>query len=244
MKQLQFNLGLTKLAFGLAICFLMVSSALSQSVPGCGTLRSALQYGPYDARTDLDKLPIVLGAHFPVAVEALISGTSQKYPGGDIDYTLRAIPNYHRALIAMMKLGEKSNSDQPRDVRYSVDCWFLRAIAFRADDTAVRMIYSTYLNSKKRITEAKNQLQIATGFAKDNGFTHYNIGLHYLDLKDYEQALTQAHKATELGFIQTELKDQLVSAGKWREAVISAPEVASPPAATSDAATTPANSSK
>ena len=45
-----------------------------------------------------------------------------------------------------------------------------------------------------------------------------NIGLHYFDMKNYGKALIQAHKAMALGFVQTELKDQLRSVGKWVEA--------------------------
>ena len=219
MKYSPFRAGFVAQIAGMLFAFFATSAAFSQTVPGCGTLRSQFQYGPYDARTDLDKLQIVLVPHFPPEVEALIRGDSQRHPGGDIDYTLRAIPNYHRALLAMMRLGEREKTDKPRDVRYTVECWFQRAIAFRPDDALVRMLYSTYLNRKSRTPEATSQLEIATGYAKDNAFTHYNIGLHYFDLKNYDRALLQAHKAMALGFLQVELRDQLKRVGKWSEPV-------------------------
>ena len=204
-------------SFFLIGCLLAISGvnpALAQSAnPVCGSLANA--YGPYDSRTDLDKLPIVLGAHFTPEVEALIRGTTSHRPGGDIDYTLRAIPNNHRALMAMMRLGEKEKTPQPAGSRYSVECWFERAVLFRPDDGIVRMIYSTYLNSKGRAQEATRQLEIATSYANDNAFTHYNIGLHYFDMKNYDRALMQAHKAIELGFPHTVLRDKLKSIGKW-----------------------------
>lgn len=188
----------------------------NQAAPSsCGPLQSPGQYGPYDYRTDKDKLPIVLKYHFTPEVEALISGSSRKAPGGDIDYTLRAIPNNHRALISMMRLGEKEKTPKPNGSGYTVSCWFERAIQFRPDDSIVRMTYSTYLNKNGRAADATSQLEIATTYAKDSGFTHYNIGLHYFDMKNYEKALIQAHKAIELGFTQTALRDQLQSVGKW-----------------------------
>jgi tetratricopeptide (TPR) repeat protein len=235
-KHFSNRVGLSIQIAGLLLAVFTNTAAFSQLVPGCGPLRSQGQYGPYDARTDLDKLQIVLVPHFPPVVEALISGDTNRHPGGDIDYTLRAIPNYHRALIAMMRLGVRDKTDKPRDSRYTVECWFQRAIAFAPNDAIVRMIYSTYLNNKKRIPEATTQLEIATGHAKENGFTHYNIGLHYFDLKNYERALAQAHKAMALGFLQIELRDQLQGAGKWREPVESAAapdSAASAPAAPS-----------
>jgi tetratricopeptide (TPR) repeat protein len=159
--------------------------------------------------------------HFTAEVEALIRGKTSRDPGADIDYTLRAIPNNHRALMAMMKLGEREKSQKPNGSSYTVDCWFDRAIRFRPDDSIVRMIYSSFLNSKNRIPEATAQLEVATTHAKDSAFTHYNIGLHYFDLKNYEKALAQAHLAMSLGFPITELRDQLQAIGKWSEQPLS-----------------------
>lgn len=194
-------------------------NAQNQAVPSaCGPLNPPGQYGPWDYRTDGDRLPIVLGAHFTPEVESLVRGKSG-YLGADIDYTLRAIPNNHRALIAMMRLGAREKTPQPSGSRYPVECWFERALRFRPDDSIVRMIYSTYLANQGRIDNAKCQLKAATAYAKDNAFTHFNIGLHYFDLKDYEQALVQAHKAMSLGFPRTDLRDKLQGVGKWIEPI-------------------------
>lgn len=207
----------SSLLAGLLIALFSSSAAFAQAVgSACGTLSSPGQYGPYDFRTDRDKVQIVLMAHFTPADEALLP-TKLGPPGGAIDYTLRALPNYHRALIAMMRLGEKEKTSQPRGSTHSIECWFERAILFRPDDAVVRMIYSTYLNSKGRILDANTQLGIATTYAKDSAFTHYNIGLHYFDLKNYDKALVQAHQAMALGWTQTELRAQLQRVGKWHE---------------------------
>lgn len=207
----------SSLLAGLLIALFTSSPAVAQAVgSSCGTLSSPGQYGPYDFRTDRNKVEIVLIHHFTPAVEALLP-TRLGPPGGDIDYTLRALPNYHRALIAMMRLGEKEKTSQPKGSTHSIECWFERAILFRPDDTTVRMIYSTYLNSKGRLPDANTQLGFATAYAKDSAFTHYNIGLHYFDLKNYDKALVQAHQAMALGWTQTELRDQLRSVGKWTE---------------------------
>ena len=199
----------------LSACLLMASALLAQAQtqPACGSLSNA--YGPFDYRSDRAKLPTVETAHFTDVVEALIRGSSATRPGQDIDYTLRAIPNHHRALIAMMRLGAKENTDQPSGSRYSVDCWFERAALFRPDDSIVRMIYSTYLNSKSRVPEATRQLDMVAAVAHDNPLTHFNLGLHYFDLKQYEKALAQDHAAAALGWQRTELREQLRAVGKW-----------------------------
>ncbi|SFC73030.1 hypothetical protein SAMN05216344_1366 [Polaromonas sp. OV174] len=197
----------------------------------CGSLENG--YGPIDYRDDRGKAAIVYDAHFTPQVEALISGSTSTKPGSDLDYTLRAIPNNPRALISMMRLGEKEKTPQPSGSRYSVECWFDRAVRFRPDDAIVRMIYSTFLNKQGRVAAANKELEIATTYAKDNAFTHYNIGLHYFDLKNYDQALVEAHKAIALGFPGTALRDRLLSVGKWTEPTraVTTPAIdATPPA--------------
>lgn len=201
---------------GCLVTFFMTAPVLAQSGnSGCGSLTNG--YGPLDYRTQKNDSQVVLDFHFTPEVEALLRGHTSASPGGDIDYTLRAIPNNHRALIAMMRLGEKEKTDTPRGSHYTVECWFERALLWRPDDGIVRMIYSSYLNGKGRSTEALRQLEIASVYAKDSAFTHYNIGLHYFDMKNYDRALAQAHKAIVLGFDWTALRDKLKSVGKWVE---------------------------
>jgi len=135
----------------------------------------------------------------------------------------------------MMRYGEKMKSPNPSGTRYSVECYFDRALRFRPDDTIVRMIYATFLAKFARAPEAVRQLEQASASAGDNAFSHYNIGLIYFDLKQYEKALAQAHKTIALGFVQTALRDQLKSVGKWTEQPGEA-AVAPEPAPTSQSA--------
>jgi hypothetical protein len=217
-----------------AACFSPFGAALAQwnivheDLGSCGQLKNA--FGPFDYRPDghvpIDKyderphsviLKLVGNAHFTPEVESLARGKTGDVPGGDIDYTLRAFPNHHRALMAMVRLGEKENRSLTRGAKYSVECYFTRAITFRPKDSVVRMIYAQYLSKNKRLPEAVHQLELASASAQDNPFTQYNVGLVYFDLKDYEKALLQAHKAIELGLGRTELREQLQNLGKWRE---------------------------
>ena len=205
------NTILILIAFGLG----MACAQAQSGNPACGSLKNG--GGPFDYRTERSELATVEDAHFPQVVEALVRGNTSRTPGADIDFTLRAFPNNHRALIAMMRLGEKEKTLQPSGSRYSIECWFERAVLFRPDDGVVRMIYSSYLNSKGRVPEAAHQLDAATIYAKESAITHYNLGLHYFKLKDYKQALSQAHRAMTLGWTQTELRDQLQKVDQWTD---------------------------
>jgi len=218
---------------GLSIAIFGVMPGYAQTGDlACGSLTNG--YGPYDYRTDKSKLGIVERYHFTPAVETLIRGSTNVLPGPDLDYTLRAFPNHHRALMSMMRYGEKMKSPQPRGTGYSVTCYFERAVRFRPDDTIARMLYATFLSKNSRTPEAIRQLELATVEAADNGFSHYNIGLIYFDLKKYDKALIQAHKAIALGFLQSALRDELKSVGQWREPA----DLPRPPAATASAPVT------
>ena len=202
-----------------SVIFLLASlpTFAQPGAPACGSLQN--HYGPYDFRTDRAKLPIVDGAHFTPAVEALIRGTtSSEGPGADLNYTLTAFPNHHRALISVMNYGEKLKTTQPKDLPISVECYFDRALRFRPDDTVARMIYATFLAKKKREGDANKQLEQVALAARDTAFTLYNMGLIYFDMKNYDKALEMAHKAYGLGFGRTDLRDQLKKVGKWVEA--------------------------
>ncbi|WP_394788759.1 ABC transporter permease [Rhodoferax sp.] len=226
---MMFSLKSKRLNYCLLLCALAGQPAFAQVIGSeCGPLTNG--FGPFDYRTERSNLNIVEMAHFTPEVEALIKGNAG-YLGGDLDYTLRAFPNHHRALMSVMRYGEKSKSAIPRDLRYSVECYFDRAIRFRPDDAISRMIYAMYLNKHGRNPEALRQLDIAAEGAegKENAFTHYNLGLNYLDMKEYSKALNQAHKAYALGFIQPALKDKLKEAGKWTEPEAVAAEAGASP---------------
>ncbi|MDI3514105.1 MAG: hypothetical protein PWP40_1334 [Rhodocyclaceae bacterium] len=179
---------------------------------GCGSLENA--YGPYDYRTDKDKLGIVEKFHFGPAQESL-SATDGL--GGDLDYTLRAFPNHHRALMAMMKLGAKEKRAQATRANYSVECYMIRAESFRPDDAMVKVIYGLFLMQSGRAKGAIAKLEAARELDTQNANVHYNLGLAYADLNQYDKALESAHRAYGAGFPLPGLKNKLKRAGKWRE---------------------------
>ena len=203
------------ITLGVASCWFAAAVACAQNgEPTCGRLKN--HYGPFDYRTDGKALEIVESVHFTPQVEALIRGSTGSV-GGDIGYTLATSPNHHRALLAMTRLAEKQRNPRPAGASYTVDCYFDRAIRFKPDDNIVRMIFANYLIRNAREAEARAQLKVAEKRGADNGFTQYNIGLLYFDMKDYDSALSQAHKAVALGFEQPALKEKLQAAGKWSE---------------------------
>ncbi|ALT77266.1 tetratricopeptide repeat protein [Paucibacter sp. KCTC 42545] len=240
---------------GLSWAFAVNAQTTSGGNGNCGPIRGG-HYGPYDYRPDhqknagSDPLPhaekrvLVEGAHFTPRVENLIgaqSGGQIGSPGPDLSYTLRAFPNNHRALVSVMRYGEKFKTETPPGLQYPVECYFERAIRFAGNDSIVRIIYATYLTKKNRLAEAKAQLNSATQLAADNAFTHYNIGLAYYEMKEYGPALESAHRAIALGFDKPDLREKLIAAGQWQDPVVQSAETetARDGTAVGDAASSP-----
>ena len=187
-----------------------------QGEAACGALQN--HFGPFDYRTaNSQRLHLVEDIHFTRFIENLTKGGRDNPFGDDIAYTLHVFPNHHRALVTLQKLAEREKTDSPSSAQRSVACYFDRAMRFQPDDLIVRMLFAEYLIKKTRTEEATKQLDYVVGLAGDNPFTHFNVGLLFIDMKNYDRALVQAHRAVAMGFNRTELKERLQAVNKWVE---------------------------
>ncbi len=207
------------LAIFIVITFFLapLSVAVARNKSYCGELQNA--FGPFDylGRHNLKfELDIVEGAHFTSDVENLIRGNTSRTPAGDLNYTLRAWPNHHRALAALVKYSIREKSTHIRDLKWSVECYFDRAIRMNEEDAQVRSIYSAFLSHRGRNKEALAQLEIAADLEPDNATILYNLGLLYFKQKNYEKAGYYAEKAYALNYPLPGLRNKLIQVGKWR----------------------------
>lgn len=184
----------------------------------CGELYG-VGYGPYDYMQRFNfqrELKLVEKVHFTYEVENLIKGNTGTL-GGDLDYTLRAWPNHHRALVSLAKLSVRDKATRIKGLRWPVECYFDRAIRFNSKDAKVRSIYGGYLSHIGKTGEAIDQLEIAVNLEPDNATALYNLGLLYFKRKNYEKANDYAQQAYALDFPLPALKNKLIGVGKWRE---------------------------
>jgi tetratricopeptide (TPR) repeat protein len=184
----------------------------------CGALGNA--FGPFDYRTaGRDTLKVVEDYHFTPEVERLVGGKSGAIDG-DLDYTLRAFPNHHRALFALAKYSLQKKTDRLPNMRHSVPCWFERAMRYAPDDGDVHAVFGYYLTRTGKHAASVAALEKAIELGSDSGNNYYNLGLVQLELKQYAKALDSAHKARERGFTLPGLKKKLQAIGQWREASV------------------------
>lgn len=188
------------------------SAAVAQQVPGCGSLQNA--FGPFDYR-DPDArgepLRLVESAHFTPEIESLAKGNTGTV-AGDLDYTLRAFPNHHRALYSISRYALREGGQGGNSTLRSADCYFQRAIAFRKDDETVRMLYANYLSKRKQVAAAREQYEEALRLAPNAPEVNYNAGLFFLAEGDLDRAKKHARVASEGGYPLMGLQKKIAEA--------------------------------
>ena len=181
----------------------------------CGALTSS--YGPFDYRKKSEypeQIYLVESAHFTPEVENLIKGNTGQI-GADLGYTLAVFPNHLRALTSVAKLALRSKLPKDGAMRYSFNCYFERAMRFTPNDDGVYAVYGTFLYKKGDVAGAIKQFERAIEIKDDNATANYNLGLIYVQKKQYDEALKYAKKAYALDYPVPGLKSALVAAGKW-----------------------------
>lgn len=200
--------------------------ALAGPEKECGTLE--WNYGPYDYRTaNAGQRKLVESAHFTQEAEELRAGPTGSL-GSDLKYTLSVFPNHPRALLAMERLVAKERRNPAEGAKYTIECFYERALRFKPDDHIPRLFYVNYLiRNNKNLDEAGKHLDYVAESTQDNPMAQFNTGMLYMDMKEYDKALIQAHRVMAMGFDRRELRDRLAAVGRWAEP---AAEAASAPA--------------
>ncbi|MCC2614867.1 tetratricopeptide repeat protein [Aestuariibacter halophilus] len=169
------------------------------------------QYGPWDFTNPAhqEQLPIVINNHFSSNVERLIKGQTGKLEH-DLDYTLRAIPNFHRALFAVSRYQRQQNIEYATiDDYYTAECYFKRAIYFQPADATTRALFGLHLHSTGNYEGAEENYLSALTIQPENPEIHYNLGLLYVDMGKLEAAQKHAKVAYDAGFPLDGLKNKI-----------------------------------
>lgn len=174
-------------------------------------------YGPYDYTNPEHfhgKLPIVEAHHFTAQVAALERGQGGGTVLANIDYTLRAFPNHHRALFSMIRLFTRAPRDPALDDwRTPPECYLRRAIEFAPDDHALYTLFGIYLHRLDNFDQAEQMYRKSLELDPRSAEAQYNLGLLLADLGHYEEARRHAREAYGLGYPLRGLRERLVEAG-------------------------------
>lgn len=204
-------------------CFLLVTIAALALASGSSLAARAVDsladmdcgnpfenaFGPFDYRTaSHGQKQIVEINHFTSQVEGLRAGLAGSL-GADIDYTLRVFPNHPRALMSMIRLGQRLKSPIPNGANWTVECYVERGVQYQPDDMDVRLIRGIFRATQGRYKEAIEDYTFVLAKQPNNAQAHYNLGLAYFEVKDYDRAVEEAKAAKALGFSLAGLANKL-----------------------------------
>jgi len=196
------------------LCLFQGTKAYAQEFV-CGDFKGG--FGPYDYRTaTVETKRLVESVHFTTDVEMLRHGSTGSL-GADIGYTLNAFPNHPRALLAMSNLARRTNTPKPPGAKWTINCYFDRAIRYQPNDPYVRLVFAIHLTRTGQKDAARAQLDMAEKDVTEEGGLHYNLGLGFLEVGDTDRALAHAWRAYELGYDLPGLRSRLQKMGKWRD---------------------------
>lgn len=197
-----------------ALTLLMLVAAAARA--DCPVYVKGTVGGDYNNGDDRRNLTVVESYHFTAEVERLQRGKTG-YVASDLSYTLEHYPNHPRALSSLAKLALRDKTAQPQGAKFTVDCYFQRALQFRPKDAKVHSVLAGYLLAQNKLDGAREHLDTAVQLEPDNATSHYNLGLLHMKKKDYGAALASAQRAYGLGFPLPGLRNKLIQAGKWQE---------------------------
>jgi len=222
----------TKFLLFLLFCFLQ--NNVTYAYQGCDTTNFTNAYGPFDYTNKpeyIKNVRIVEAYHFSEDYERIIinNNGNDLLPRNimkDLDYTLRACPNHHRALYAVasyMTFLKKRKTDKYNWLlkKYRTpECYFERAAAYSKKDYKPYLIYGMHLYKKGEIKESIKMLNKSLSRTKEEHTNYselyYTLGLVYLKDKKYDDSLKYAKKAYALGYPFPFLKKKLTEMGKWK----------------------------
>lgn len=189
---------------------------VGQDLSGAACNGQPTSFGPFDYTNPAhvrEKLPIVERNHFTPKVSTLQGGES----GGllaDIDYTLRAFPNHHQALYALIRMSQRKGLRQRLDQwRTPPECYLQRAVNFAPEDGRVRTLFGIYLHERGLHEPAEDKYRRAIELQQRAPEAHYNLGLLLVEMEHYEEARRHARKAYSQGYPLPGLRRKLADAG-------------------------------
>jgi len=208
---------------------LALSNQVKADIFDCGPVTNSI--GPWDYADPSSSVPTgadpmgrikrVENVHFQQAMEALdLKLFSIDRLTGEFSYTLRMLPNHPRALLAMSRLENRAGGKLPQrsatttSPKITANCFFDRAIRFRPDDKAVRMVYGIHLHQRGKLKEALAEYQLAESLGEESGNLYYNIGLLHADMKNWDKAYEYGVKAEHGGLMLPGLRGKLEKAGR------------------------------
>lgn len=216
----------------IALCALALAlpGQAAAGVADCGELKNFEDIGPWDyadpsssaptGENPMGRIKRVENVHFNPSMRNL---DLRRYKvdrlTAEIHYTLRVFPNHPWALNSLSRLEKMNGGKLPQNSvtaftpRITADCFFDRALRFRPDDKAVHLVYGLHLHQRGKIKEALEHYELSEKLGEDSANLHYNLGLAYAEVKNWDKAAKHGQLAYDAGLTLPALREKLEKAG-------------------------------
>ena len=166
----------------------------------------------YTARSanDIELLTAVEKYHLQLSYDEL---SAKRYEAalGDAKFILHYFPNHPKALMLLAAICNRWQSPD-----CNPDEWFEKAVSRNPAVSETHVMYAIYLHRTKRFDAAVKSYKQALEIDPMSLNAHYNLGLAYVDLKQYELANQHAQKSYALGAPFPGLREKLKRVGAWK----------------------------
>lgn len=153
----------------------------------------------------------VEGYHLEQGVGKMKAG-QYAYAYGDFDFILRYFPNHPRGLALMSELCDV----KWKNPRCDTEGRFRNAIEINPRAPQTFIVNGIHLQRLNRVPEATESYKRAIALDPASASAHYNLGLIYLEQKQFELANRHAQLAYSIGMPYPGLRDKLTQAGQWK----------------------------
>lgn len=184
----------------------------------------------YNPGTSTDEKAIFVNVHeyhLKPAYDAMSRGNS-KSAHENFEFILQGFPNSPQALNGMSELCV----NKWKSPKCDADSWFERAVERNPQVAATWTIYGVHLQRKGMLRDAIGKFDHALELKPNDMNAHYNIGLVYFDLKDYDKANLHAQMSYYLGAPLPGLRNKLMRVDRWKpmpSPPLDPPAAAAPP---------------
>jgi tetratricopeptide (TPR) repeat protein len=212
-------------AFGWCLSIALVAILQIASEPALSQGGGGFDYyAPRVKGEDITRLKNVEDYHLGPGQQK-VAKQQYLYAMQEFAFILGYYPNHPKALSLLSNLCQKW-----QDRKCDAEGAFERAIKRNPNAAPTYLLYGVHLHRKRKMEEAVKAYRRAVELAPNSLDAHYNLGLAYAELKQYDLANQHAQRSYQLGAFTPGLRTKLQKAGKWNPNV-SLPDTQPPTAA-------------
>ena len=170
----------------------------------------------YAPRTTVEQVQTITNVelyHLGPGVDAMSKGRYLQALA-DFEFILRYYPNHPKVLGLVAEMCRKF---KPKDC--PAEGWFKKAVDRNPNAAPTFLLYAFHLHKEGRVKESVALYQRYIELEPNSVNGHYNLGLAYMALGQYDLANEEAQRSYRLGATLPGLRHGLEKRGKWNPAV-------------------------